>query len=183
VNQIIENVQQLSRRKKPAPEKVLMSDFLMNFRNKYLESHQGDLLIDIKILSDDIEISFDTSQLEQVLTNLFDNGLRYSQEYTGKSTLHITGYIDDALDTPRMDIVDDGPGIDETLVPKIFEPFYTTSSHGTGLGLYLCRELCETNQTRISYLRTKDNKSCFQLSFPHPGKLMEHTAQKEASST
>ena len=57
---------------------------------------------------------------------------------------------------------------------KLFEPFFTTESTGTGLGLYLSRELCEANQARLDYTRTSEGKSCFRISFSHPDRLLEH---------
>ena len=64
-----------------------------------------------------------------------------------------------------LDIIDNGPGIDSEAQDKIFEPFFTTSSRGTGLGLYLARELCESNGARISYVPAASGGSCFRIQF------------------
>jgi K+-sensing histidine kinase KdpD len=50
---------------------------------------------------------------------------------------------------------------------QIFEPFFTTDAKGTGLGLYIARELCLANQASLDYKRTPEGLSCFQISFPH----------------
>ncbi|WP_161628728.1 ATP-binding protein, partial [Pseudomonas aeruginosa] len=53
----------------------------------------------------------------------------------------------------------------------LFEPFFTTESKGTGLGLYLSRELCESNQARIDYRNREEGGGCFRITFAHPRKL------------
>ena len=65
---------------------------------------------------------------------------------------------------PWIDIADNGPGISPEVLERIFEPFFTTSHGGTGLGLYLARELCELNQARLSYQR-RPVGACFRISF------------------
>jgi two-component system sensor histidine kinase PilS (NtrC family) len=62
-----------------------------------------------------------------------------------------------------IDVYDDGPGVDGQDVARLFEPFFTRSHGGSGLGLYLCRELCELNQARIAYAPTSDGRSRFQI--------------------
>lgn len=174
VNQIIENVLQLSRRANPKPEKISLKGWLQRFSESYRETHSSDSEIDINLqfAREDITITFDPSQLEQVLTNLADNGLRYSKKATGKATLTLRAYIDRSLDMPCLDIIDDGPGISAENQSKIFEPFFTTDSRGTGLGLYLSREICEANQARLDYqgYSSHDRRSCFQISFAHSEK-------------
>jgi len=171
VNLVIENVLQLSRRNKPLPTRVPMQTFLETFIHHYQQAHRGDLKITLVCPDKTIYLNIDTSQIEQVLSNLCDNGLRYSLQATGKATLLLHGFMDPLLGTPCLDIVDDGPGISRENESSVFEPFFTTESQGTGLGLYLARELCESNQARLDYTRTVEGKSCFQISFSHPDKI------------
>jgi two-component system, NtrC family, sensor histidine kinase PilS len=49
----------------------------------------------------------------------------------------------------QLDVMDDGPGVAAEALPHLFEPFFTTEAQGTGLGLYIARELCEGNNARI----------------------------------
>ena len=80
----------------------------------------------------------------------------------------ITG-IDDKEQRPFLQIIDYGQGIAIDSQDKIFEPFYTTESTGSGLGLYLCKELSEANQAQLSYHFTEaNNNSCFTLTLSHP---------------
>ncbi len=66
---------------------------------------------------------------------------------------------------PHLDIIDNGPGIDPDSAETIFEPFFTTRSTGTGLGLYIAREICENNQCSLDYLPIETSGSCFRITF------------------
>ncbi|HEY5647295.1 MAG TPA: ATP-binding protein, partial [Pseudomonadales bacterium] len=72
---------------------------------------------------------------------------------------------------PFLNVIDRGNGVAEEQLPKLFEPFFTTAASGTGLGLYLSRELCEANQARLNYYREADGGSCFRISFAHPDRI------------
>lgn len=172
VNQIVENVLQLSRRHRPQPEKISLQEWLKRFVQHYHQSHTGDSHIDIHGDSAEILINVDASQMEQVMTNLCDNALRHSAQATGKASVVLRAYLDPSLGTPCLDIVDDGKGIAAENIPRIFEPFFTTESQGTGLGLYIAREICEANQAQLTYKRNAEGKSCFQISFSHPDKSL-----------
>jgi two-component system, NtrC family, sensor histidine kinase PilS len=170
VNLIIENVLQLSRRNKSIPMRINMQAFLEKFISSYRQTHPGDLQIRLECPDRSIDLNIDASQIEQALSNLCDNGLRYSFRATGKASLLLRGFVDPLLGTPCLDVIDDGPGIPKENASNIFEPFFTTEAEGTGLGLYLAREICESNQARLDYIRTADGKSCFQISFSHADK-------------
>jgi len=68
--------------------------------------------------------------------------------------------------------MDDGKGIPEEFTTQIFEPFFTTEQSGTGLGLFICREICEANRARLSYQREYNGKSTFQINFTNPDKSL-----------
>ena len=86
-----------------------------------------------------------------------------------------TGWVGDAA-TPLeggmlfLRVSDHGPGIAPQAQAQLFEPFFTTENTGSGLGLYICKELCEANQAIISYKRTPQGESCFHLQLAHPDK-------------
>ena len=119
----------------------------------------------------DLMFRIDTSQIQQVLTNLFQNGLRYSYQNTGQQTLNVVASFSIQTEQPTLDIIDNGPGIPPDRRDKIFEPFYTSEKSGTGLGLYIARELCEANQARLDYVPTKTG-SCFRITFSHPARIV-----------
>jgi two-component system, NtrC family, sensor histidine kinase PilS len=66
-----------------------------------------------------------------------------------------------------VDILDNGPGIEPEVAKQIFEPFFTTRNNGTGLGLYITKELCEINRIRLQYIPGPTGGSCFRLHFDH----------------
>ncbi|MEE8058938.1 MAG: ATP-binding protein [Pseudomonadales bacterium] len=172
MNKVIENVLQLSSRSAPNPEKIVLVQWLQQFINEFgsMDNQQ----CDITLCSDGKEhqTTIDTSQLNQVVTNLVQNGLRYSQQQTGKATLSFDIHLNSITQLPVLDIIDDGAGISEDCRDNIFEPFYTTETKGSGLGLYISRELCEANEARLDYIRTDQGKSCFRISFPHPDRRL-----------
>jgi two-component system sensor histidine kinase PilS (NtrC family) len=73
---------------------------------------------------------------------------------------------------PVLEVIDHGPGIAEEHITHIFEPFYTTEASGTGLGLYISRELCESNQARLEYEPMVPRGSCMRITFAHPKRLV-----------
>jgi len=113
----------------------------------------------------------DPNQLTQVLTNLVQNGLRYSGQQNPRAQVWLRLFRDEASDLPIVEVLDDGPGIAAEQLQNIFEPFFTTESKGTGLGLYISRELCESNQARLDYRERPEGGSCFRIVFAHPRKL------------
>ena len=93
---------------------------------------------------------FDPHHLRRVLVNLLDNGLRHSQNVPGSICLQAEalegGFV-------RLMVGSDGALIEPEVERHLFEPFYSTRSRGTGLGLYICRELCQRHGAIIDYVR------------------------------
>src|SRR3546814_13801902 len=69
---------------------------------------------------------------------------------------------------PTVDVRDQGPGIAQELRDRLFRPFFTTSEHGTGLGLYIARELCRANEAQLDYVARADRRHCFRIVLPEP---------------
>ena len=69
-----------------------------------------------------------------------------------------------------LDVIDSGPGIDPEMAEKIFEPFYTAQPGGTGLGLYISRELCERNGANLRYHGRPEGGSVFRIVFSDPNR-------------
>ena len=172
MNKIIENVLQLSQRHAPNPIRLKLQDWLSQFISEFKSEDYPDAKLQLIPTQQRYEVTVDISQLSQVVTNLVQNGLRHSYQLTEKATITLNFHINRSTHLPVLDIIDDGKGIAEQDTDHIFEPFYTTESSGSGLGLYISRELCEANQSRLDYVRTEDNKSCFRISFPHPDRRL-----------
>ena len=112
-----------------------------------------------------IIVNIDTNHLEQVVSNLCDNGIRYSRENQSTPLLEIHCYEKPALNTVTIDIIDYGRGVNANHQGKLFEPFFTTQSTGTGLGLYIARELCELNHARLHYVASDKSGAHFRINF------------------
>jgi two-component system sensor histidine kinase PilS (NtrC family) len=170
MNGVIENVLEMSRRSPSAPVRLRLKDLIEEFADSFREA-VNDAIIDIDVMPEDTEIRVDRSQMSQVLTNLAGNGIRYSYEATGKPFVRLEGGIDPRTDRPYLNVIDRGPGVPNDQVANLFEAFHTTERAGTGLGLYISKELCETNQARLSYSRHADGGSCFRIAFAHPDRI------------
>ena len=163
VNQIVESVMQISRREPPKPESLQLQPWLTEFVGDYLEGLSRPAEITIRCDYRELLIEFDPENLRRVFTNLLDNALRHSQLETGNETARIEVELDFATHQCLIDIIDAGAGVPEGELGKLFEPFYTTIEAGSGMGLYLCRELCEINNADLSYRPTKSGESCFRI--------------------
>ena len=170
-NKVIENVLQLSRRKQVEPELLNMRDWLKNFINDFQSNQDQQCKIKFVCKNKDLQFRIDPSQIQQVLTNLFQNGIRYSEQSTGIRTLTVIADFNIQSEQPTLDIIDQGPGVPADQQDKIFEPFYTSEKSGTGLGLYIARELCEANQARLDY-HPITSGSCFRITFSHPSRIV-----------
>ena len=71
---------------------------------------------------------------------------------------------------PYLEIRDHGPGIPAELEESVFDPFATGRAGGTGLGLYICRDLCERNRATLRYRPRDGGGSIFQIAFADPGR-------------
>ncbi len=190
VNQIIENILQLSRRRPATPQRLDLCEWIPAFIKDYLSTKEaskklqiefatpepGDRKSDFDSLDDEspcsISAKFDPSQLQQVLTNLCDNGIRYGKPMEGRADLRIEIGKDQEHHLAFIRVIDFGPGVSAETTKHLFEPFFTTENTGSGLGLYICKELCEANQAIISYKHTDQGESCFQIQLAHPERAL-----------
>lgn len=166
VNKIVENVMQLGKRDKSKPEEILLKPWLENFiiefcNNQGIQTNK----FSITVSPIDLKARFDPSQLLQVIWNLCHNGMRHTIQHSDRPVLELRAGIAYDSRNPILDIIDLGPGIAPEITEQIFEPFFTTEPKGTGLGLYIARELCEGNQARLAYIRTSSGESCFRITF------------------
>ena len=108
----------------------------------------------------DPEVQFDRSHLNQVMWNLCRNAARHSRGEHG--SIRIIVAADERERVVRLDVIDDGAGVPPELRSHLFEPFFTTASGGTGLGLYIAREVCEANNAKLDYVETPEG-ACFTV--------------------
>jgi two-component system sensor histidine kinase PilS (NtrC family) len=170
INLVIENVLQLSRRREARPELLDLRHWLESFVAEVRSSAPPRQLTHTEIGQGILTTRMDAEQLTQVVTNLLQNGLRYSGKLHEVAQVWLKLFHDPRSDLPVLEVHDDGPGVPEQHLTKIFEPFFTTESKGTGLGLYLSRELCESNQAHLEYSPRHGGGSCLRITFAHPFK-------------
>ena len=171
LNTIVENIMHVSRRDESRIEVFNLHEFLEKFMKNYLAGKDNVTANDIKISIEpfDTQVRFDASHLEQVLVNLVDNGLRHSTDYPNKPRVELLGGTNEDSNRPFLDVFNHGPGISTDALQHVFEPFFTTEATGSGLGLYLSRELAECNQARLHHVMLPMAKgTCFRILFQDP---------------
>ena len=175
MNKIIENVLQLGRRNQSMPETIPLKPWLENFIADFCRGQQiTPEQIHLSVEPATLEVEFDASQLHQILWNLCHNGLRHGTEHSGCAQLTLAASATTNRTSAAMDIIDNGPGIAASAQQHLFEPFFTTATQGSGLGLYIARELSECNQAHLTYLTTTNGGSCFRLTFSDPRRRRTH---------
>ncbi len=147
VNRMIEDILQLSRKVKPHTEPHALGPFLADIGAEFEETHGLPPAL-IELTAGTAAVRFDPLHLREVVVNLLTNAIRYASGTAGSIRLFV---VDDAPGRLELHVQDDGPGITPEVRAHLFEPFYTTSSKGTGLGLYLARELCLNNGAMLDY--------------------------------
>ena len=142
VNEIVENVLHLARQERTQPGALELSEWLHGFVEEFIRFHDlGGGHLELKGTEQDIWVLADASQLQQVLWNLVQNAVKYGRRAGEAARVTIDwGQGGDARG-PWLEVCDEGPGIPEEDRSRIFEPFFTAGTSGSGLGLYLCQQL------------------------------------------
>lgn len=165
VNRIIEDILLLSKRSDSQKEKISLNGWLSDFIADFLAERQmGQDCFRLADCDGRLEALADPNHLRQIMDNLCQNALRYGKPELGPILLR--GISQDKA--ACIEVIDNGNGIDEETSRHLFEPFFTTSRTGTGLGLYIVKELAELNQAKIRYFVTDNGRSCFQLRLVDP---------------
>jgi two-component system sensor histidine kinase PilS (NtrC family) len=99
-----------------------------------------------------LDVHFDGDHLRRILVNLLDNAKRYASGRAGSIQVHTAAA---GLRQARLAVWSDGAPMDQGVERHLFEPFFSSESRSTGLGLYICRELCEGHGAQIGYQRTR----------------------------
>ena len=149
LNRLVTEVLELGRRDRAQPETLRWRSFLSGFLEE-LTLHDASAARRIQVGAGDVELRFDRGHLYRVLWNLLGNSLRHASEADG--AVRLEARAGTTANRVELHIIDDGPGIDEAQRNQVFEPFFTTHGAGTGLGLYIARELCEASGARLDLL-------------------------------
>lgn len=166
MNTLIENVMQLSRRERARRQEFNLTNWVKDFVEEFARVH-GTEPDQIKTHIDPghTKVLMDASHLHQIVSNLCENALKHGVAENNKPKLLLRGGSNRESRGPFLEVIDFGPGVPSDLVAHIFEPFFTTQAKGTGLGLFIARELCEANQAHLDYVTTPAGGSCFRVTF------------------
>jgi two-component system sensor histidine kinase PilS (NtrC family) len=171
VSQIVESVLALSRRGQTKPERLQLSPWIEDFAREFvqtLELYEGALTVVDN--SPEIEVRMDPTHLHQILWNLCDNAVKYASVAAGAIAVELSCGLLEPSGRPFLEVADRGPGITPDKVEQIFEPFYTGQPGGTGLGLYISRELAERNGATLRYQSRPGGGSAFRIVFADPNR-------------
>ena len=169
VSQIVESVLALSRREAAHPERLQLVPWVEDFTREFvqtLELYEG--AVRLVGSSPDVEVRMDPTHLHQILWNLCDNAVKYASVTAGAIAVEISSGVLEPSGRPYLEVADRGPGIKPDKVEQIFEPFYTSQPGGTGLGLYISRELAERNGAALRYQPRAGGGSVFRIVFADP---------------
>ncbi len=169
MNDIVENVLKLSRRERARVEPVNLVTWTKRLANEFRRYHKlPDDQVRLEVPSAAIMVLIDPGQLTQAVWNLMENALKHARvdDQLPVITLRVSpirGHREMALD-----IIDNGPGIPLEKRSQVFEPFFTTHKQGSGLGLYIARQLCDANQAPLEYVQVPNAGACFRILLRRP---------------
>lgn len=168
VSTIINNILQLSRREAVHAERLSLNDWIQDFSTQFQQSFQlQPEQLAVAHPGYAVDVRADASHLHQILWNLCENVLKYGR---GNATELIElryGRISNT-NRPYLEIADRGPGIPAEEAERIFEPFFTAGDGGTGLGLFIARELAHCNRAVLIYEPRHGGGSIFRIVFSDP---------------
>ncbi len=148
IDRIVEDVLSVARRQRPDAERIDAAAFLGHLLDEFATTAGiGRSRVELR-LDSARPIRFDAGHLRQVLLNLLTNAVRHATRDDGAVRID---WRDREGGRAELRVADDGPGLDADMLAHVFEPFYTADARGTGLGLYLARELCNANRATIRY--------------------------------
>jgi two-component system sensor histidine kinase PilS (NtrC family) len=150
LDRIVQEVLYLNRRDRAQPEAIDPLTYLPHFARDFSGSEKvADGAIDVQVRTAQ-RLWFDRQHLDQVMWNIVRNAWRHGGKEVG--SIRIVASPAPAPGRLVLDVYDDGPGVAREVQAHLFEPFFTTEAQGTGLGLYIARELCEGNGARLEYV-------------------------------
>ncbi len=150
LDKIVQDILQLNRRDIAESEILDAADFIHTFVNDFCRAEKIDTDIFLLDVAEKNAIAFDQGHLNRILWNLCRNAWRHCCKKKASIQLRLTDGL--SANCINLDVIDDGPGVSPAQLKKLFEPFFTTEASGTGLGLYIAREMCESNHASLDYI-------------------------------
>ena len=172
-NDVVENILQLSRRERSRPETIDLNAWVLAFVEDYKQSNDlGQDQLRAVTHNRTLEAMVDPQHLQQVVWNLVQNALRYGRQPNQPARVSVVARLAIDKGPPLLEVIDRGPGIPPKVAAQIFEPFYTTHEYGTGLGLYLAKQMSEASQASLEYVPVAGGGACFRITLTPAGTLL-----------
>ena len=149
LDRMVQDVLKLNRRDRALKENFDVGAYLNTFVEQFSAIEKINPAIFSIELADRFSVAFDRSHLNQVMWNLSRNALRHCQRKDG--SIRVAVALGHNANIVKLDVIDDGAGVPKNLINQLFEPFFTTAVSGTGLGLYIAREVCQANGASLYY--------------------------------
>ena len=152
LDRMVNDVLRLRRSDSAHHESFKLVDYLKTFVEQFCQIEKlAPEIFEIELRADPY-VAFDRSHLNQVMWNLCRNAARHCRRQ--KASIRVIVDLEGVDGNVKLDVIDDGPGVPAALRSQLFEPFFTTAAGGTGLGLYIAREVCEANNAKLDYVET-----------------------------
>jgi two-component system sensor histidine kinase PilS (NtrC family) len=148
LERLVADVLQLNRRDRASRERIALNAWLMSFVEEFVANESVAPEGFAIETGRELHVEFDREHLRQVLWNLLRNAVRHARAGPRSVRLLLKPWGDRV----ELSVIDNGPGVPRAEQGQLFEPFFTTDSKGTGLGLYLARELCAANRASLDYV-------------------------------
>lgn len=158
---MVQDILMLNRRDRQDRENIEMRGFIQNWIREWQQAEEIPENAVIVDMESNATVCFAPQHIRQILWNLTRNAWRYSRKQAG--SLHFL--LRDGDGEAVLEISDDGPGVSAENQAHLFEPFFTTDAQGTGLGLFIARELAEANNARLEFAGNQPGAR-FRLSVP-----------------
>ena len=155
---IVDEILNVSRVKEqlPAPEvlTLMLDDAVEKIALEWAIQNDSSRRLQVATNAAHVAVWFESDHLRRLMVNLLDNALRYAS--TSEQAIQISTQVVSASRS-RLAVWSDGQPLEKTVQTHLFEPFFSSESRSSGLGLYICRELCERYGARIGYRRAWRN--------------------------
>ena len=153
---IVDDVLNISRVQVLRPEEhgmaLMLDEVAARIASEWMVQSGAASRIHMRLNATQACVVFDPEHLRRLMVNLLDNALRYAS--LSSQAIQIISVVPPDGQA-RLSVWSDGPPLEKSVQTHLFEPFFTSESRSSGLGLYICRQLCERYGALIGYQRTK----------------------------
>ncbi len=179
IERIINNVQNLSNSKATDFEKYNLGSWVTHAVKKMGPRILNNTKVELKVSRSQIDVYFDGSQIQQALSNLLENAAYYAKAKNAEfARITILVGRNKVSKQSIIEIQDNGYGVALDDLDHIFEPFYSSETSKSGLGLYLAKQFCEMNMARLDYIAAQEGAR-FRITFPTTGQIERQLEKRE----